>query len=68
MPAAILSVTASEPTARPNEVPAGESGVIHIKGETVMMGYLNLPEETAEVLDSDGWLKTNDIGRVDENG
>jgi acyl-CoA synthetase (AMP-forming)/AMP-acid ligase II len=32
------------------------------------MGYLNLPDETAEVLDKDGWLKTNDIGRVDENG
>jgi acyl-CoA synthetase (AMP-forming)/AMP-acid ligase II len=51
-----------------NTVPTGEMGVIHLKGETVMMGYLNLPEETAEVLDADGWLKTNDIGRVDENG
>lgn len=51
-----------------NEVPEGESGVIHIKGETVMMGYLNLPDETAEVLDDEGWLKTNDIGRVDKNG
>ena len=51
-----------------NTVPTGEIGVIHLKGETVMMGYLNLPEETAEVLDKEGWLKTNDIGRVDENG
>lgn len=51
-----------------NALPAGETGVIHLKGETVMMGYLNLPEETAEVLDAEGWLKTNDIGRVDENG
>lgn len=51
-----------------NTVPTGETGVIHLNGETVMMGYLNLPEETAEVLDDEGWLKTNDIGRVDENG
>jgi len=51
-----------------NPVAPGETGVIYLKGETVMLGYLNLPEETAEVLSADGWLKTNDIGRVDENG
>ena len=51
-----------------NTLPTGETGVIHLKSETVMLGYLNLPEETAEVLDAEGWLKTNDIGRVDENG
>ncbi|WP_425408200.1 class I adenylate-forming enzyme family protein [Hyphococcus sp.] len=50
------------------EVPAGEAGVIYLKGDTIMSGYLNQPEETADVLSSNGWLKTNDIGRVDENG
>ena len=50
------------------EVPTGEPGVIYLKGDTIMTGYLNQPEETAEVLSADGWLKTNDIGKVDSDG
>nr|WP_165793685.1 AMP-binding protein [Marinicaulis flavus] len=49
-------------------LPTGEAGVIYLKSDTIMSGYLNQPEETADVLNADGWLKTNDIGRVDENG
>ncbi len=48
-------------------VPAGERGELWFRGNSLMKGYLNLPEATAEAL-RDGWLRSNDIGRIDENG
>lgn len=48
-------------------VPAGQAGEIWLRGNTLMKGYRNLPEATAEAL-TDGWLRTNDIGRLDERG
>lgn len=51
-----------------NEVlPAGEVGEVCLKSPMLMKGYLNLPDETAEVL-RDGWLHTNDLGCLDEVG
>ncbi len=51
-----------------NELPAGEIGEICIKGPQVMEGYWQRPEETAKVMLPGGWLKTGDVGRMDENG
>jgi fatty-acyl-CoA synthase len=39
-----------------------QSGVIHLRGPSIMSGYYKLPEETAEALCGDGWLNTGDIG------
>ena len=46
----------------------GEIGELCIKGPQVMKGYWQRPEETANSIDSDGWLHTGDIARMDENG
>tara|TARA_B100000315_G_scaffold241439_1_gene262319 strand:- start:169 stop:1716 length:1548 start_codon:yes stop_codon:yes gene_type:complete len=49
------------------EVAPGDSGELWARGPNIMKGYLNLPEQTAEVL-VDGWFWTGDIARFDENG
>jgi long-chain acyl-CoA synthetase len=43
-------------------------GEILLKGPGIMAGYHNLPEESAESVDGDGWLHTGDIGNLDERG
>ena len=50
-----------------NPLPDGETGEIAIRSDLVMRGYWNRPDATAEVL-RDGWFRTGDIGRVDEDG
>ncbi len=51
-----------------NELPLGELGEICIRGPQVMKGYWNMPDETAKVFTSDGWLRTGDIGFMDKGG
>ena len=51
-----------------NPLPIGEIGEICIKGPQVMEGYWQRPAETSEVMLPQGWLRTGDIGRMDEAG
>lgn len=50
------------------ELPLGESGELCVKGPQVMRGYWNMADETARVLDPDGWLHTGDICAMDARG
>jgi long-chain acyl-CoA synthetase len=50
------------------EIQLAEDGEVMVKGDSVMPGYRNLPEKTAETINSDGWLLTGDIGELDEDG
>ncbi len=50
------------------DVPLGEAGEICVRGPQVMKGYWNRPDETAKVMLPEGWLRTGDIGRMDEQG
>ena len=50
------------------ELRLGDDGELLMRGEVVMSGYRNLPDKTAETLDSDGWLHTGDIAEIDDEG
>ncbi|HRZ51662.1 MAG TPA: AMP-binding protein, partial [Candidatus Contendobacter sp.] len=50
------------------ELGIGEAGEICVRGPQVMRGYWNRPEETAQVMTADGYLRTGDIGVMDERG
>ena len=66
-----LPVPSTEVTIRDDEgreLAPGGVGEICLRGPQVMRGYWNQPEETAKVMLPEGWLRTGDIGRIDELG
>ena len=66
-----LPVPSTEVTIRDDdgrELAIGAVGEICVRGPQVMRGYWNRADETAKVMLPDGWLRTGDIGRIDERG
>ena len=47
---------------------SGETGELQARGPQTMLGYLNRPDATAEMITPDGWVRTGDLGRVDPDG
>ena len=64
LPQTHIRITADEG----QSLPTGQVGEVWVKGPMVMKGYHNLPEETTQVLTADGYFKTGDLGKVDEEG
>ncbi|AXT86142.1 long-chain fatty acid--CoA ligase [Aeromicrobium sp. A1-2] len=50
------------------DMPQGESGEVWFRTPQATIGYLGKPEATAELITADGWVRTGDLGRVDEDG
>ena len=50
------------------EVPLGREGEICLKGPNIFKGYFENADATAQAFDAEGWYRTGDIGRVDEQG
>lgn len=50
------------------QMPPGEDGELWIRGGNVMQGYYKMPEETAAAINEEGYLRTGDMARIDEDG
>lgn len=62
-----LEVKIVDPKSR-NELGDRQPGELCVRGHAVMLGYFNQPEETAAVIDHDGWLHTGDLAQRETNG
>ncbi len=62
-----LELRITDPETGEDKAP-GEDGEVRLRGDVVMLGYLDDEAATAEAIDPDGWLHTGDVGRVDEQG
>ena len=58
----------SGPPAPDVELKLADDGEVLLRGDFLMAGYRNAPEKTAEAFDPDGWLRTGDIGTIDDEG
>ncbi|WP_189036336.1 4-coumarate--CoA ligase family protein [Streptomyces daqingensis] len=66
MPSTEMRVVALDDPGR--DLGAGETGELLFRGPQVMKGYLGRTGETAAMIDAEGWLRTGDVGRVDDEG
>jgi long-chain acyl-CoA synthetase len=60
--------TSREPQPGPSNESECPEGELHVRGPLVMKGYYQRPAETAAMIDAEGWLRTGDIVRVDQDG
>jgi long-chain acyl-CoA synthetase len=68
LPGALKLGSIGKPQAGINEMKISEQGEILTRGANVFVGYLNLPDKTAEAIDAEGWLHTGDVGEIDAEG
>lgn len=62
-----VEVAVRDPVTR-EVVSAGQPGEICARGYQAMLGYFDMPERTAETIDPDGWVRTGDLGILDDRG
>lgn len=62
-----IEVTIRDPETN-EEVPRNAVGEVCCRGYNVMQGYYNMPKDTAEAIDEEGWLHSGDLGIMDEDG
>jgi fatty-acyl-CoA synthase len=62
-----VEVAIRDPVTR-ETVPTGQPGEICARGYQAMLGYFDMPERTAETIDPDGWVRTGDLGILDDRG
>jgi len=67
-PPGAIKIGTVGPPAPGVEIRLDSDGEVLIRSDVVMLGYRNLPEKTREAMTDDGWLRTGDIGAIDEDG